>query len=283
VSRPWLARARARVGVYFAFLLFVGFVLFPLYWIAISSFTPLGDLFRWPPDYFPREFTFGSYEKMVSSLPFTDYLTNSLIFAFGSAALAVVVSFIAAYAFARYEFRGRTFLFALFMLSVALPQIASVIPLFRLFKSLGLVNTHQGLILLMGSLLTPFTIWVLTSFIRQVPKEVEEAALIDGAGLFTLMRRVVIPLTMPALATLFLINFVTTWNELFYPLVFASSINAKPLTLGLVELTRSAGVGAGRPWDLMSALSMVMILPVVVLVVAFQRLIVQGLTRGAVN
>jgi ABC-type glycerol-3-phosphate transport system permease component len=275
---------RGRLGVYIAFLVYAVCVLFPLYWIAISSVTPLGDLFQSPPSYFPRQLTFENYRHMASSLPFRTYLTNSIIFAVGSAALAVFVSFLAAYAFARYEFRGRTFLFVLLMLSVALPQIATVIPLFRLFKSLELVNTPQGLILLMGSLLAPFTIWSLTAFIRQVPREIEEAARIDGAGVFTVMWRVIVPLTSPALATLFLINFVITWNELFYPLIFASSTDVKPLTLGLVELVRSGGtIGGARPWDLMSALSMVMIVPPVILVVAFQRLFVKGLTRGALN
>jgi multiple sugar transport system permease protein len=171
----------------------------------------------------------------------------------------------------------------LFMLSVALPQIATVIPLFQLFSRLGLINTVYGLVLLMGSLLAPFTIWVLRSFIAQVPREIEDAARVDGATFLTVMLRIVVPLTVPALATMFLINFVITWNELFYALVFATSTEAKPLTLGLVELTAGVGTGAGRPWDLMSALSMVMIVPVVLLVVMFQRYIVQGLTRGAVK
>jgi ABC-type glycerol-3-phosphate transport system permease component len=135
----------------------------------------------------------------------------------------------------------------------------------------------------MGSAQVPFTIWVLTSFIRQIPREVEEAARIDGANLPRLLIQIVAPLAMPALATLFLINFIISWNELFYPLVFAKGNEAKPLTLGLIELTQGAGEGAGRPWDLMSALSMVMVIPTVILVTVFQRLIVQGLTRGAVK
>jgi ABC-type glycerol-3-phosphate transport system permease component len=106
----------------------------------------------------------------------------------------------------------------------------------------------------------------------------------DGAGPLVVIVRIVAPLALPALATLFLINFILTWNELFYPLVFASGTGAKPLTLGLVELTTSStGVAAGRPWDLLSALSIVMIIPPAILVVVFQRWIVQGLTRGAVR
>ena len=276
-----LARRPRNLGFYLGFLVFTVLVLFPFYWITISAFTPITDLLRSPPQFLPGTLTLDNFREMLDSLPFDDYFMNSLIFAAGSALLSVVVSFIAAYAFARYEFRGRNLLFIVFMLSAALPQMTTIIPLFRLLRDLDLVNTRHGLILLMGSLLIPFTIWLLTSFIRQVPVEIEEAARMDGGGLLTVMRHVVIPLTMPALATLFLINFIITWNELFYPLVFASSTDSKTLTRGLLELTKGVGTGAGRPWDLMSALSLTMMVPVVVLVVAFQRLIVQGLTQGA--
>lgn len=280
-DRVW--RNRQRYLVYLGYLAFAAYVLIPLYWIASSSLTPRAELLSSPPEYIPHHLTFANYRRMIDSLPFTHYLSNSLLFALGSAILAVLVSFTAAYAFARIEFRGRNLFFLFFMLSATLPQIATVIPLFRLFNRLGLVNTLQGLIFLMGSALAPFTIWVLTSFIRQIPREIEEAARIDGASLPTLLVQVVAPLAMPAIVTLFLINFIITWNELFYPLVFAKGTSAKPLTLGLVELTQGAGEGAGRPWDLMSSLSIVMVVPTVILVTVFQRLIVQGLTRGAVK
>jgi ABC-type glycerol-3-phosphate transport system permease component len=273
----------SKLAVYFGYAIFAFTVLFPVYWIASSSLTPRSELLSSPPNYIPQTLTFQNYRRLTQSLPFTDYLTNSLLFAVGSATLAVAVSFTAAYAFARIDFRWKNAFFIFFMLTATLPSIATVIPLFRLFDQLGLVNTTQGLVLLMGSAQAPFTIWILTSFIKQIPKEIEEAARVDGANLIRVMVQMVAPLTKPALATLFVINFIITWNELFFPLVFAKSNDAKPLTLGLIELTTSAGEGAGRPWDLMSALSMVMVIPTVILVVLFQRLIVQGLTRGAVK
>ncbi|MCA9859111.1 MAG: carbohydrate ABC transporter permease, partial [Thermomicrobiales bacterium] len=231
----------------------------------------------------PDTLTLDNYRRLIDSLPFREYLTNSILFAFGSALLAVFVSFTAAYAFARIEFRFRNWFFAFFMLTATLPSIATVIPLFRLYDRLGLVNTTQGLVLLMGSAQAPFTIWILTSFIRQIPKEIDEAARMDGAGLVRILVQMIAPLTKPAIATLFVINFILSWNELFYPLVFAKGLEAKTMTLGLVELTTSAGEGSGRPWDLMSALSMVMVVPTVIIVALFQRMIVQGLTRGAVK
>ncbi len=269
---------------YLAFAFFVFAVCFPVYWIAISSFTPRTNLLSSPPRYFPDTLTLENYRRLIDSLPFRQYLTNSILFALGSALLAVFVSFTAAYAFARIEFRFRNWFFAFFMLTATLPSIATVIPLFRLYDRLGLVNTTQGLVLLMGSAQAPFTIWILTSFIRQIPREIDEAARMDGAGLVRILFQMIAPLTKPAIATLFVINFIISWNEFFYPLVFAKGLEAKTLTLGLVELTAvSGGEGSGRPWDLMSALSMVMVVPTVIIVVLFQRMIVQGLTRGAVK
>lgn len=286
LAEPTTSRLRRRLSglvVPAGYLLFAVAVILPLYWIAASSLTPRSSLLTSPPNYVPDTLTLDNYRRLFDQLPFTDYLQNSLLFAVGSALLAALVSFTAAYALARIDFRGRNVAFTFFMLTATLPHIATVVPLFRLWNDLGLVNTTRGLILLMGSAQAPFTIWVLTSFIRQIPREIEEAARLDGASLPRLLVTIVAPLTMPALATLFIINFIITWNELFFPLVFAKSNDAKPLTLGLIELTTGAGEGAGRPWDLMSALSMVMVIPTVLLVTVFQRLIVEGLTRGAVK
>jgi ABC-type glycerol-3-phosphate transport system permease component len=152
-----------------------------------------------------------------------------------------------------------------------------------MYKQFGLVNKHFGLILLMGSLITPFTVWIMVPFVLQVPVEIEEAASIDGARLLGVLWHVVIPVMKPALATMFIINFIISWNELLYPLVFATNTTTKTLSVGLVEMAVDPSMGAGRPWDLMSALSVTMIIPVLLLVLFFQRLIISGLTRGAVK
>lgn len=273
-----------RIWTYLGFVIFAFIVIFPIYVIVAASLTPQSDLLSSPPEFIPRTLTLDNYRRMMDQLPFSSYLKNSLIFALGSSFMAVLVSFLAAYAFARLDFPFRSFFFILVLLSTTLPSIATVIPLFRLLKRFDLVNTQQGLILLMGSVLTPFTVWVMTAFIRQIPREIEEAARLDGAGILQVMFRMVLPLTLPAMATLFLINFITTWNELFFPLVFATRNDVKPLTIGLVELTTGAGgTGSGRPWDLMSSLAVVMIIPAVLLVTVFQRLFVRGLTQGAVK
>jgi ABC-type glycerol-3-phosphate transport system permease component len=278
-SRRWVNRAI----LYFAVFVFLFVVLLPFYWIFLSSITPKYLMFSIPPRYLPEQITVANYLNMAKSIPFAGYFLNSLIFAVGTSIVSVAISFLAAYALARVKFPGSNAVLMFFLVSIAIPQIGTLVPLFELLKTLKLINTHFGLILLMSSLVTPFTVWILISFVQQIPVEIEEAAIIDGARLPRVLWDVVIPVVKPALATMVIINFIIAWNELLFPLVFATSPATKTLSVGLVEMAVDPSMGAGRPWDLMSALSVTMIIPVLVLILLFQRLIISGLTRGAVK
>jgi len=269
--------------IIFAVLLttFLFVVLLPFYWIIISSFTPRNKIFTTPPQYWFSDFTFDNYRALADNIPLLDYLINSLIFATGASLLSVIAAFLASYPLARMQFRGSSLIFAAFIISIALPQIGTLVPLFELFKNLDLINTRHGLILLEASLITPFTVWIMVPFLQQIPREIEEAAVVDGARIWHILGQILFPVMRPALATMFIINFIITWNELLYPLVFAQ--RDKVLSVGLVELAVEPTAGGGRPWDLLSAMSVIMIVPVLVLVLLFQRLIVSGLTRGALK
>jgi len=264
-------------------LAFLFTIIFPFYWIMLSSFTPKYELFTVPPRYWFSTFTLENYQILANSIPLFRYFINSLLFAAGSSCISVTVAFLASYALARLQFRGANLIFIAFVMSIALPQVGGLVPLFEIFKTMNLVNTYHGLVILMSSLVLPFTIWILVPFLRQIPYEIEEAAIIDGARMPQLFWFVVLPIMRPALATMLIINFIIAWNELVYPLVFATSGMNKTLSVGLVELAVQPTAGGGRPWDLLSALSMVMIVPILLLVLLFQRMIVSGLTRGAVK
>jgi ABC-type glycerol-3-phosphate transport system permease component len=268
--------------VYTGFVLFAIFIGFPFYYIAMSSFTPRNELFNIPPRYWPSHFTLDNYRTMMDSVPFTLFFRNSLIFAAGSAVVSVVASAMAAYALARIKFPGSNIVYMALILSVALPQIAVLVPMFETFQTFGLINKHHGLIILMSSLILPFTILILVSFIMQVPVEIEEAALIDGANIVQVLTRIVVPLIMPALSTMVIINFIIGWNELLYPLVFAQRDTTKTLSVALVELSSDASTYT-RPWDMLSALSVFMVIPILLLVLVGQRMIIAGLSRGAVK
>jgi len=166
------------------------------------------------------------------------------------------------------------------VVSTALPEIVTIIPLYQVLRDLHLLDSLVGLTFIMSGVLAPFTVWVLVAFIRQVPYEIEEAAVIDGARLPEIIWRIVLPMTAPALATMTVINFVNAWNNLLYPLAFSSSLQSKTLSVAITEIfqTRSP---FGRPWELISSLGITMMIPVVILAVVSQRAIVRGLTAGA--
>jgi ABC-type glycerol-3-phosphate transport system permease component len=219
---------------------------------------------------------------MIHSVPFLKYLRNSLIFAVGSAVVSVTTSALAAYALARIRFPGSNVVYILLIMSAALPQIAVLVPMFETFQQFHLIDKHYGLIILMSSLVLPFTILILVSFIMQVPAEIEEAALIDGANIVQVLTRMVLPLILPAISTMTVINFIISWNELLYPLVFARREATKTLSVAMVELSSDASTYT-RPWDMLSALSVFMVIPVLLLVLVAQRMIIAGLSRGAVK
>jgi ABC-type glycerol-3-phosphate transport system permease component len=254
--------------------------LFPVWWIVTSAITPAGRLLTSPPSYFPKHFTLNNFSRLADQIPIGQALLNSVLLAVLSSVIAVALSYLAAYAFARYTFPGSSAILVLLLLSSALPQVATVIPLFQLYGNLNLIDTVQGLILLLSSMLTPFTVWILTTFIRRVPVDIEDAARIDGAGFFRIIIRVTGPLTAPAIATMLVINFVLSWNEVFFPLIFAQSPQSQPLALGLLNLSASVA-NAGRPWDLLSALTVILIVPVIIVVIAFEPFITRGLAAGA--
>ncbi len=282
-GRYQLQRLVSRLLLYLGVALFLFVVLLPFYWIFISSLTPRYQMFSIPPAWFPSQVTLENYIKMFRNMPFVLYYGNSLLFAVGSSVLSVVVSFLASYALARVRFPGSNVVFMIFVISIAIPQIGTLVPLFEMYKNLHLINSRFGMILLMSSLITPFTVWTMVSFVQQIPVEIEEAARIDGASLAQMLWTIVVPVVSPALVTMTIINFTISWNELLFPLVFATSKATKTLSVGLVELAVDPSMGAGRPWDLMSALSVGMIIPVMLLVLIFQRLIVSGLTKGAIK
>jgi ABC-type glycerol-3-phosphate transport system permease component len=213
-------------------------------------------------------------------VPLVRYFANSVVFASATTLVTLAASFLAAYAIARFNVPGRNVLLLALVVSTALPEIVTIIPLYQVLRDLRLLDSLVGLTLIMSSVLAPFTVWVLVAFIRQVPYEIEEAAIIDGARLPEIIWRIVLPMTAPALATMTVINFVNAWNNLLYPLAFSSSLQAKTLSVAITEIFQARSP-FGRPWELISSLGITMMIPVVILAVVSQRAIVRGLTAGA--
>lgn len=273
--------AIARVLFYLGIGVFVAVALLPFYWMVLASITPQEQLFSIPPNYMP-DATLGNFAALGEQFPFYAYLRNSLIFSGGSVLLSVALSFLAAYGFARISVPGSGALLLALVLSMALPPIVTVVPLFEVLRSAGMIDTLLGLSLVMGSVLIPFSVWVLVTFVKRVPYEMEEAAIIDGARLTQIFWLVLIPVMTPALVTIIIINFINAWNNLLFPLVFSNSVAAKTLTVSITEVFQARNP-FGRPWGVISALGVTMVVPMVILVLVAQRWIVSGLTRGSIK
>ncbi len=256
-------------------------ILIPVYWMVRSSFATSRDIHTTPINYFPP-FTLKNYLTLPQQVPFLQYLFNSLTFAVTTTLLTLVASFLAAYAFARIQFPGSGIILWILLLTMALPDIGTIVPLYRILAGLHLLDTIGGLTLVLGSTLTPFTVWVLVSFIKQVPYEIEEAAIMDGATLPQIFIRILLPVTRPGLVTMGLINFINAWNNLLYPLSFAASEKSMTLSVAITQVYNGYSP-YGKPWEVIMAIGVVMVAPVIVLIVFSEKSIVRGLTGGAVK
>lgn len=251
---------------------------FPFYWALVASVTPEARLFE-RPSLWPAAPELAAYRALWSERSFWRPIRNSLVVAGTTTALCVTVGALAAYALARLRFRGKTAILGFILAVTMFPQISIVSPLYLLLRALRLIDTYPGLILPYLTFAMPLAVWLLTGFFRQLPMDLEEAALVDGANRWQILFRVILPLAAPGLATTAILTFVYCWNEFLFALTF---------TLGPERQTVPVAIALFRgryqvPWSEILAASMVATAPVALLVLAFQRRIVQGLTAGAVK
>jgi ABC-type glycerol-3-phosphate transport system permease component len=267
--------------IYGLFLIFALIVLLPIYWMVRSSVAVVGDLYEIPLIYFPT-LTLKNFQTLSEQIPLALYIRNSLIFATATTLATLVVSYLAAYAFARIDFPGGALLMWILVLSSALPDIGTIVPLYQILKNLHLLDTIAGITLVLSSALAPFTVWVLISFIKQIPYEIEEAAILDGASLPQILWHILLPVTLPGVVTMGLINFINAWNNLLYPLAFTTSPTSKTLSVSITEIF-NAYSPYGKPWELIMTVGVAMTLPIVILVMLSQRHIIRGLASGAIK
>jgi multiple sugar transport system permease protein len=267
--------------VYGSALTIVLFVLFPLYWIVVNSLRPESELARTGLSYVPTAPTLQNYGNVISSrFPYFQLLRNSLVVATGTAAVSLVVAVAAAYAAARYRFRGRDAFLLVILLSYLIPQVLLLVPMYVILRDLGLLNTYPGLIVAHSTSAVPFAIWMLTGYFRELPRELEEAAWIDGAGWLQTIRHVVLPLAVPGLIAAGLFAFLASWNEFLYASAIVQKIEFKTLPLGLFAATESNN---RIYWGEVTAAGVLTALPVALLFGLFQTYFVRGLTQGALK
>lgn len=270
-----------RILFYLVVVVLLVYTIFPFYWAFVTSITPPNQLFGERVRYWPADPTFDNYIRVFTAQPFGLNLLNSFIVSGGVVLASLVIGSMAAYALGKFRFRGKTFMLYAVLAVSMFPQIAVLPGMFTLVRESGLYNTWWGLIFSYLIFTLPFTVWVLTSFVREIPNELEEAALVDGATTVQTLRFVLLPIMGPGLVTTGLLAFINAWNEFLFALTL--TINNSARTVPVAISLFGGGSAYESPWTQIMAASIVVTVPLIILVLVFQNRIIAGLTAGAVK
>jgi multiple sugar transport system permease protein len=269
------------IGIALGVGVVVLFSLAPFLWQVVTSLKPSNEIFSRPVRYIPSHLDLSAYVKIFSRHPFARQILNSVFIACAGTFLCLFASSLASYALARLRLRGgRGFLLFLLFLSL-FPPVVLIVPLYEMVSTFGLMNNYLALIIPYAALNVPFATWVLTSFFRQIPEALEDAAKVDGLSRLGILVRIILPLSAPALATTAILVFIFCWNEFLFALTFMTRATSRTVPVGIAMLS-----GAPQyeiPWDQISAATVLTTLPLVAFVVLSERRIVEGLTAGAVK
>ena len=265
---------QGNVAAYVVCLVTAGFVLLPFAWLLRSSLMTINQIFRFPPEWIPQPVAWENYPDALTTVPFFLYLKNTLFILVPTVAGTVLTSALAAFGFSRLRWRGRDLIFNILLATLMLPYAITLIPTFLLWAKLGLVNTPWPLVLPRWFGGGAFYIFLLRQFFRTIPRELDEAATLDGANPLQVFRYIIVPQSIPALTTVAIFAALGAWNDFLNPLIYLNDSSKFTLALGLAEFT---GLYSSQ-WHLLMAATVVVIAPVVVLFFIAQRYLIQGIT-----
>ncbi|MDI9261212.1 carbohydrate ABC transporter permease [Alicyclobacillus sendaiensis] len=259
--------------------LFTAWTLFPLYWLVITSLKTNPEVLTDPPTFVPLHPTFSSYRYVIAN--FGVYFLNSTIVSVGSTILSLLIGVPAAYSLARFRFtkRFRTAVsFTVLSIRMMLP-IVFIVPMFQIYQNVGLYNTKIGLVLAYSLVDMPFVVWMMRSYLAEIPESLDEAAMVDGCGRVRTMLRVVLPLAAPGLATTAVMTMIFTWNDLVFGLFLTANSSAETLPVSIIGFLSQYQTY----WSQMAASGVLAIMPMIIFLLFVQRYLVRGLTAGAVK
>jgi len=259
-------------------IVYLIFMLFPLIWILLTSIKTQADIYSTPLVYWPRTVTFATYKDLFGYFSFFRYLRNSVVIAAFTVIVSLFVSTLAAYAFARYRFKGRTFLLGLFLSNNMFPIVLLMIPLYSIMRSLGLLHSLTGMVVAYTTFTIPFSVWLIQGFIRDIPSSIEEAAVIDGCNRIQAFVYVFLPLLTPGLLAAGVYMFMQSWNEYTMASLFTNP-QTRTVPVALNSLIGQLGV----EWDMLSAGGTFAVIPVCIMFFVAQKRLIAGLTAGAVK
>ncbi|HYO29899.1 MAG TPA: carbohydrate ABC transporter permease [Thermomicrobiales bacterium] len=274
---------RQRLGtkavVYGLIAVFLVWTLAPIYWMVATSFKSGSQLFTWPPTYIPNPPDLSSYVEAFVHRPLLTYARNSAIVAAVSTPISVSLAALAAFGFSRFRFRGQGALLFLILALRMLPGLIIAMPLFFIFRRMGLVDNLLGLVIAYTAFNLPFNIWLLEAFFRDIPQELADAATVDGASPFRMFLTIMVPLAAPGLVASAILCLLLAWNEFSFALILTYTLNSQTLPIAISGLTSDRGTYFGA----LAAAGTLAVLPVFLFSLFVQRYLVQGLTAGAVK
>ena len=253
--------------------------LVPFYWLVRSSFMKIEQIFRMPPEWIPDPFTLENYKQAFTLLPFGQYFLNTIIIVAAVMAGTLLTSSICAYGFSRIEWKGRNLVFSLILSSMMLPYAATLIPTFIGWSKVGAINTYLPLTIPAWFGGGAFNIFLLKQFFQGIPRELDESAVMDGAGHFTIYSRIILPLVKPALVVVALFTFMNTWNDFLRPLIFINSEEKWTLAMGLAQFQ---GTYVSQ-WNQMMAGALISMLPILLVYIFAQKYFVQGIVMSGIK
>jgi ABC-type glycerol-3-phosphate transport system permease component len=268
-----------KIVVYLLLIFFAIIIIFPIFWVLSTSIKPGSEAMKFPPSLFPDKMTLENYFYVFTNSYLVRSLINSIIVVIPSVILSVTISALAAYGFARYSFKGKDLLFGLMLGLFMIPVLMNLIPLYISLQKLNLLNSYIGLILTYQVLIVPLNIFMLKNYFETIPVELEEAAMIDGCSRLQAMTKVVLPLVWPGLATSMILSFRFAWNQFLFPLTFTSQPDKQVFQVAIYNFMGLYQIN----WGYLTASIIVGMIPILIILIIFQRRFISGLTAGAVK
>ena len=269
----------AGAAMYALLGLLASLVLIPVLWMVSTAFKSYGETIAKPPRWIPQQISFEAFGRLWSEYPFGTYFKNSFVIVLFSMAVSVFASCLAGYGLTRFKFRGRNSLMTFILVTQMFPSVMLLVPFYSIIGKMHLLDTHLGLILVYISFTVPFCTWTMLGFFRALPLDLDEAARIDGCNSWQCFSRIILPQTLPGIASTSIYAFITSWNEYMFAFILTSRPEMKTLSVGIAEMNGFQQIR----WNDMMAASLMASLPLILLFICLQKYFVSGLTSGAVK
>jgi multiple sugar transport system permease protein len=267
-----------KLGIYFALVLSLIIILTPIYWVASTSVKTQRDAFATPPKWVNFQPTLRNYASLIIEGKFFHFFLNSFIVSIGTMFISLICGVPTAYAFSRLNFRGKTGLFFWILFTRIAPPMGFALPFFLIYRDLRLLDTRVGLIIVYLTFNLSLVIWMMSTFFKDIPREIEDAAKVDGASIVKVFTSIILPLSAPSLATVAIFSFLFSWNEFLYALVLTRT-NSRTAPVMVISFLTRVGIG----WGEISAGMVLLIIPVVAFSFVTRKYLVKGLLGGAVK